>query len=83
MRFVNRNKKWIYFQSAGEVTVFCRSPVETERCSPTGSIMSSQSQMHAATTPNKILTDAEKLRKVILELIETERTYVKVIWVIK
>lgn len=41
--------------------------------------MSSQSQMHAVTTPNKILTDAEKLRKVILELIETERTYVKVI----
>ncbi|XP_065201783.1 protein still life, isoform SIF type 1 isoform X2 [Planococcus citri] len=64
-------------KSAGEVTGFCRSPVETERSSPTGSVLSSQSQLHTATTPNKVLTDAEKLRKVILELIETERTYVK------
>lgn len=69
----------IYLQSAGEVTGFCRSPGETERSSPTGSIVSGQSQLHASvTTPNRILTDAEKLRKVILELIETERTYVKV-----
>lgn len=29
-------------------------------------------------TPSRQLTDAEKLRKVILELVETERTYVKV-----
>lgn len=68
----------VNFQSAGEVTGFCRSPVETERSSPTGSMMSNQSQLHTATTPNKVLTDAEKLRKVILELIETERTYVRV-----
>ena len=30
-------------------------------------------------TPSRKLTDTEKLRKVITELIETERTYVKVI----
>ena len=30
-------------------------------------------------TPSRQLTDTEKLRKVITELIETERTYVKVI----
>ena len=32
----------------------------------------------STTTTGRALTDAEKLRKVILELIETERTYVKV-----
>lgn len=30
-------------------------------------------------TPSRQLTDAEKLRKVILELVDTERAYVKVI----
>lgn len=29
-------------------------------------------------TPSRHLSDAEKLRKVILELVDTERTYVKV-----
>lgn len=29
-------------------------------------------------TPSRQLTDAEKLRKVILELVDTERAYVKV-----
>lgn len=60
------------------MTDLFRSPGETERSSPTGSIISAQSQLHVASTPNRILTDAEKLRKVILELIETERTYVRV-----
>lgn len=31
-------------------------------------------------TPSRQLTDAEKLRKVILELVDTERAYVKVIY---
>uniref|UniRef100_T1GH77 DH domain-containing protein n=1 Tax=Megaselia scalaris TaxID=36166 RepID=T1GH77_MEGSC len=52
------------------VTGFCRSPQETRKSSPTGSVSSS-------VTPSRQLTDAEKLRKVILELVETERTYVK------
>nr|XP_018900306.1 PREDICTED: protein still life, isoforms C/SIF type 2 isoform X2 [Bemisia tabaci] len=60
-------------KSAGEVTGFCRSPVETpRRASPTGSVVS-----NTILTPSRQLTDAEKLRKVIVELIETERTYVK------
>lgn len=54
-----------------QVTGFCRSPQETRKSSPTGSVASS-------VTPSRQLTDAEKLRKVILELVETERTYVKV-----
>ncbi|XP_059473673.1 protein still life, isoform SIF type 1 isoform X4 [Neocloeon triangulifer] len=63
-------------KTAEQVTGFCRSPVETRKSSPTGSIISSQSQQ-AVLTPSRQLTDTEKLRKVILELIETERTYVK------
>ncbi|XP_069967268.1 protein still life, isoform SIF type 1 isoform X15 [Bactrocera oleae] len=48
---------------------------ETRKSSPTGSVTSSVS--NAALTPSRQLTDAEKLRKVILELVDTERTYVK------
>lgn len=61
-------------KTAEQVTGICRSPNVTRIPSPTGSVLSSQSQV---LTPNKQLTDAEKLRKVILELIDTERTYVK------
>lgn len=61
-------------KTAEQVTGICRSPNPTRIPSPTGSVLSSQSQV---LTPNKQLTDAEKLRKVILELIDTERTYVK------
>ena len=43
------------------------SPTESE-----GSVPSQQ------VTPSRQLTDTEQLRKVITELIETERTYVKV-----
>merc|ERR1719500_699989 len=50
----------------------CRSP--GERKSPTGSTGSAQSQQ---LTPSRQLTDAEKLRKVVVELVDTERTYVK------
>ncbi|XP_043524151.1 protein still life, isoform SIF type 1 isoform X3 [Frieseomelitta varia] len=61
-------------KTAEQVTGICRSPGETRKSSPTGSVVSSHSQ---AMTPSRQLTDAEKLKKVILELIETERTYVK------
>jgi len=59
-----------------KVTGFCRSPQETRKSSPTGSVTSSVST--TALTPSRQLTDAEKLRKVIMELVDTERTYVKV-----
>ncbi|XP_072764559.1 protein still life, isoform SIF type 1 isoform X2 [Anoplolepis gracilipes] len=61
-------------KTAEQVTGICRSPGETRKSSPTGSVVSSHSQ---ALTPSRQLSDAEKLKKVILELIETERTYVK------
>ena len=48
---------------------------DIRRSSPTGSIASSQS---VAATPSRQLSDGEKLKKCILELVETERTYVKV-----
>ena len=53
----------------------CRSPIENRKSSPTESDGSVPSQQ---VTPSRQLTDTEKLRKVITELIETERTYVKV-----
>ncbi|XP_018563201.1 protein still life, isoforms C/SIF type 2 [Anoplophora glabripennis] len=63
-------------KTAEQVTGFCRSPVETRKTSsPTGSVVSSTSQ--AILTPSRQLSDAEKLRKVILELVDTERAYVK------
>ncbi|XP_051174305.1 protein still life, isoform SIF type 1 isoform X2 [Leptopilina boulardi] len=61
-------------KTAEQVTGICRSPGETRKSSPTGSVVSSHSQ---AMTPSRQLSDAEKLKKVILELVETERTYVK------
>ncbi|KAK6621011.1 hypothetical protein RUM43_011314 [Polyplax serrata] len=62
-------------KTAEQVTGFCRSPQETRKSSPTGSIVSQQSQ--AIFTPGRQLTHAEKLRKVILELVDTERAYVE------
>lgn len=64
-------------KTAEQVTGFCRSPVETRKSSPTGSLVSNTSQ--TLLTPSRQLTDAEKLRKVVLELVDTERAYVKVI----
>ncbi|KAJ8673588.1 hypothetical protein QAD02_004850 [Eretmocerus hayati] len=61
-------------KTAEQVTGICRSPNDTRKSSPTGSMLSGQSQM---LTPSRQLTDAEKLKKVILELVETERAYVK------
>ncbi|XP_055686202.1 protein still life, isoform SIF type 1-like isoform X4 [Lutzomyia longipalpis] len=46
---------------------------ETRKSSPTGSVSSSI----AGLAPSRQLSDAEKLRKVILELVDTEKTYVK------
>ncbi|KAJ2947004.1 hypothetical protein O0L34_g16349 [Tuta absoluta] len=59
-------------KSAEQVTGWCRSPAETRRGSPTGSVASV-----AAGTPSRHLSDADKLRKVLLELVDTERAYVK------
>ncbi|XP_069355005.1 protein still life, isoform SIF type 1 isoform X17 [Maniola hyperantus] len=58
-------------KSAEQVTGWCRSPAETRRGSPTGSLTS------AAVTPSRHLSDADKLRKVLMELVDTERAYVK------
>ncbi|XP_057653123.1 protein still life, isoform SIF type 1 isoform X3 [Diorhabda carinulata] len=63
-------------KSAEQVTGFCRSPVESRKTnSPTGSIVSNTSL--AGLTPSRQLSDAEKMRKVILELVDTEKAYVK------
>nr|XP_032510891.1 protein still life, isoforms C/SIF type 2 isoform X8 [Danaus plexippus plexippus] len=57
-------------KSAEQVTGWCRSPADTRRGSPTGSTS-------AAVTPSRHLSDADKLRKVLMELVDTERAYVK------
>ncbi|CAG0896123.1 unnamed protein product [Cyprideis torosa] len=59
-------------KTATEVTTYCRTPEPGERRSPTGSVSSTYSQ-HSGTGQ---LTVAERLRKIILELVDTERTYV-------
>ncbi|XP_061073631.1 rho guanine nucleotide exchange factor TIAM1-like isoform X1 [Conger conger] len=61
-------------KSTEQVAAFCRSlhdmdPSECAPCSP-------ESPQPPAATPRQ-LSDADKLRKVICELVETERTYVK------
>lgn len=55
------------------MTGFCRSPVEMRKTS------NNSNPQTAVSTPNRQLSDSEKLRKVIMELVDTERTYVKVI----
>lgn len=47
-----------------------------DRASPTGSLASSHSQSQL--TPSRQLSHAERLRKVLSELVETEASYVKV-----
>jgi len=42
--------------------------------SPTESLESANSHLM---TPSRVLSDADKMRKVILELVETEQTYVE------
>ncbi|XP_037784013.1 protein still life, isoform SIF type 1-like isoform X8 [Penaeus monodon] len=63
-----------FLRQNSELSGCCRSPVE-RRSSPTGSIASTQSQSQL--TPSRQLSDGERLKKVILELIDTERSYVK------
>nr|XP_045620271.1 protein still life, isoform SIF type 1-like isoform X2 [Procambarus clarkii] len=62
------------YLKSSDLSGCCRSPVE-RRASPTGSIASTQSQSQL--TPSRQLTDGERLKKVILELVDTEKTYVK------
>uniref|UniRef100_A0A4W4DNJ4 TIAM Rac1 associated GEF 1b n=1 Tax=Electrophorus electricus TaxID=8005 RepID=A0A4W4DNJ4_ELEEL len=69
--------------STEQVAAFCRSlhemnpSPEAVSSSSSSSGMESSSLTANATTPRQ-LSDADKLRKVICELVETERTYVKV-----
>ncbi|KAL1261189.1 hypothetical protein QQF64_009016 [Cirrhinus molitorella] len=68
-----------YGKSTEQVAAFCRSlhemnPSSEGVSSPSGPESSSLPQSNA--TPRQ-LSDADKLRKVICELVETERTYVK------
>ncbi|XP_050309529.1 protein still life, isoform SIF type 1 isoform X3 [Anthonomus grandis grandis] len=63
-------------KSAEQVTGFCRTPVEARKClNAVNNVNNVNSQ--PISTPGRQLSDAEKLRKVIMELVDTERTYVK------
>ncbi|GBM76621.1 Protein still life, isoforms C/SIF type 2 [Araneus ventricosus] len=66
-------------KTADTVTEYCRAPLE-RRSSSLGGASSTGSSGSASMpfVPARQLSDAEKLRKVIMELIDTERTYVKV-----
>lgn len=71
------NLSLFLLQSTEQVAAFCRSlhdmnPLECVSSSP-----SPDSPFPPPATPRQ-LSDADKLRKVICELVETERTYVKV-----
>lgn len=60
--------------STEQVAAFCRSLHEMNPCDPSASPQDPSGPQLAAM---RQLTDADKLRKVICELLETERTYVK------
>ncbi|XP_059369857.1 rho guanine nucleotide exchange factor TIAM1 isoform X2 [Carassius carassius] len=65
--------------STEQVAAFCRSLHEMN---PSSEIVSSSSGLESSSLPPsnatpRQLSDADKLRKVICELVETERTYVK------
>lgn len=64
-------------QSTEQVAAFCRSLHEMN---PSECVSSSPSPDSPFPPPaiSRQLSDADKLRKVICELVETERTYVKV-----
>lgn len=70
---------YFIFQTADTVTEYCRAPLE-RRSSSIGGASSTGSTGSGSMTyiPSRQLSDGEKLRKVIMELIDTERTYVKV-----
>lgn len=61
-------------KSTEQVAAFCRSLHEMNPCDPSASPQDPSGPQLAAM---RQLTDADKLRKVICELLETERTYVK------
>ncbi|XP_059369856.1 rho guanine nucleotide exchange factor TIAM1 isoform X1 [Carassius carassius] len=68
-----------YGKSTEQVAAFCRSLHEMN---PSSEIVSSSSGLESSSLPPsnatpRQLSDADKLRKVICELVETERTYVK------
>ncbi|XP_035224878.1 protein still life, isoform SIF type 1-like isoform X3 [Stegodyphus dumicola] len=65
-------------KTADTVTEYCRAPLE-RRSSSIGGASSTGSSGSASIPfiPSRQLSDGEKLRKVIMELIDTERTYVK------
>lgn len=67
----------LYLQSTEQVAAFCRSLHEMNPSECVSSSPSPDSPFPPAATPRQ-LSDADKLRKVICELVETERTYVKV-----
>ncbi|GFW20586.1 hypothetical protein TNCV_1048091 [Trichonephila clavipes] len=60
--------------TAEQVTEYCRMPLEQRRLS---SLAGSSASSGSFTLNPRQLTEAEKLRKVIMELLETEKTYVK------
>lgn len=64
-------------QSTEQVAAFCRSLHEMNPSECVSSSPSPDSPIPPPATPRQ-LSDADKLRKVICELVETERTYVKV-----
>lgn len=67
----------LYLQSTEQVAAFCRSLHEMNPSECVSSSPSPDSHFPPPATPRQ-LSDADKLRKVICELVETERTYVKV-----
>lgn len=85
------NKTCLCLQSTEQMTTFCRnlhdmnSPEGPVSCSSSSCTSSSSSScvpspispMPVLFTPRQ-LSDADKLRKVINELVDTEKTYVKV-----
>lgn len=64
-------------QSTEQVAAFCRSLHDMNPSECVSSSPSPDSPFPPPATP-RLLSDADKLRKVICELVETERTYVKV-----
>ncbi|XP_044059387.1 rho guanine nucleotide exchange factor TIAM1-like isoform X1 [Siniperca chuatsi] len=63
-------------KSTEQVAAFCRSLHDMNPSECVSSLPSPDSPFPPPATP-RLLSDADKLRKVICELVETERTYVK------
>lgn len=66
---------FLFLKSTEQVAAFCRSLHEMN---PSDSSAHPQEFTGPQLATMRQLTDADKLRKVICELLETERTYVKV-----